>query len=264
MIKKTTLLALLFSLCLLSGCKHWWGGNDDEDYNPYQGMTAQQLYQDAKTHLHKKLYSDAIKRYEALDTMYPFSDHAETAQLELIYAYYKKEDYPSASATAERFIHLYPRSSHVDYAYFMKGLSDFNQSHGTLASIAPLDKSIRDPGSQAQAYSDFASLVQKFPKSRYRANAMQRMIYLRNMFANRELHAAYDYYDRKMYVAAEERASYLIRTYPQAPTTKQALAVVYYANLALGLKDAAQDALSVYQASFHENPRPVRAQPEDF
>ena len=194
MIKKTTLLALLFSLCLLSGCKHWWGGNDDEDDNPYQGMTAQQLYQDAKTHLHKKLYSDAIKRYEALDTMYPFSDHAETAQLELIYAYYKKEDYPSASATAERFIHLYPR----------------------------------------------------------------------NMFANRELHAAYDYYDRKMYVAAEERASYLIRTYPQAPTTKQALAVVYYANLALGLKDAAQDALSVYQASFHENPRPVRAQPEDF
>ena len=262
--KRITLLTFLISLLLLTACKHWWKGADDEDDSPFQGMTAEQIYTEAQDYFHKNLYSEAIKRYEALDTLYPFNDHAEEAELALIYAYYKKEDYASAAATAERFIHLYPRSPRVDYAYYMKGLANFNQVRGALANVFPMDKSIRDPGTQSQAYSDFATLVQKFPNSRYKANALQRMIYLRNMFANRELHAAYYYYDRKMYVAAEERASYLIRTYPQAPSAKEALAVVYYADLALGLKDAAQDALDVYQATYHKFPKAIQEHSQEI
>lgn len=248
------IVALLLSL---SACKHWWGGDDDDDNNPYQGMTAKQLYTEAKQQLGKKEYTNAIKRLEALDTMYPFNDYAEQAELDLIYAYYKKEDYPSASATAERFIHLYPRAPRVDYAYYMKGLANFQQPRGTLANMFPMDDSWRDPGTQAQAYSDFATLIQKFPNSRYKPNALQRMIYLRNMFAQRELNNAYYYYDRKMYVAAIERASYLLRTYPQAPSAQAALSVVYYGNLALGLTSAANDALQVYRTTYHQNPKPV-------
>lgn len=259
----TVLFFILISFIQLTACKHWGNDTDDDD-NPYQGMTANQLYKEAHENLDKKLYSEAIKRYEALDTLYPFNDHAEQASLELVYAYFKKEDYPSAAANAERFIHLYPRSSRVDYAYYMKGLANFNQAHGTMANILPLDKSLRDPGTQSQAYSDFSTLVQKFPNSYYKANALQRMIYLRNMFANRELYAAYYYYDRKMYVAAEERASYLVRTYPQAPSTQQALAVMYYSDLALGLKAAAQDALTVYQATYHHAPQPIKEHSQEL
>lgn len=255
--KRISIILLLLSMLQLSACKHWWGGADDEDESPFQGMTAQQIYTEAKQKLAKKQYSDAIKRLEALDTMYPFHDDAEQAEIDLIYAYYKKEDYPSTAATAERYIHLYPRAAHVDYAYYMKGLADFNQVRGALANIFPMDRATRDPGTQSQAYSDFATLVQKFPNSRYKPNALQRMIYLRNMFAQRELHAAYYYYDRKMYVAAEERASYLLKTYPQAPSAQEALAVVYYSDLALGLKDAAQNALDVYQATYHSDPKKI-------
>lgn len=260
--KRITLPVILLSLLLLASCKHWWGAEDDD--NPFQGMTAQQIYTEAKDYMAKKLYSDAIKRLEALDTLYPFHDNAEQAEIDLIYAYYKKEDYPSTAATAERFIHLYPRASRVDYAYYMKGLANFNQVRGALANVFPMDKSTRDPGTQSQAYSDFATLVQKFPKSRYTPNALQRMIYLRNMFAHRELHAAYYYYDRKMYVAAEERASYVIKTYPQAPSAKEALAVVYYSNLALGLNDAAHDAVTVYQATYHQLPKKIQEHSQEL
>lgn len=256
--KRTSLLLIMIvSLSLLTACKHWWGGADDEDDNPYKGMNAQQIYNEAKQNLAKKQYSEATKRLEALDTMYPFHDNAEQAEIDLIYAYFKKEDYASTAATAERFIHLYPRSQHVDYAYYMKGLANFNQPRGALANILPMNLATRDPGTQSQAYSDFASLVQKFPKSRYTPNAQQRMIFLRNMFAQRELQAAYYYYDRKMYVAAEERASYLIKTYSQAPSAKEALAVVYYSDLALGLNAAAQDALRVYTDTYHSKPKKI-------
>ncbi len=85
----------------------------------------------------KEQYSGAVKRLEALESMYPFSDYAEDAELTLIAAYYKNEDYPSTVAEADRFVHLYPRAKRVDYAYYMKGLANFQQTRGTLAHILP-------------------------------------------------------------------------------------------------------------------------------
>ncbi|WP_133127848.1 outer membrane protein assembly factor BamD [Legionella nagasakiensis] len=247
--KQIKVLFVIFFLLSVVGCTKW-GGSDDDD-GPFKGISAKQLYSESKQALAKEEYESAIKRLEALETMYPFNDYAEQAELDLIYAYYKKGDYPSTAATAERFIHLYPRAKKVDYAYYMKGLANFQQTRGTLANVFPIDESWRDPGTQSQAFSDFATLVQKFPESRYKANALQRMIYLRNLFAKRELNIANYYYVRQMYVAAAERANYLIKTYPQAPSAKPALSIVYHANKALGLKKAADDAREVYQATYH-------------
>lgn len=247
-------LAFIFlGLFLLTGCKHSWWKADNEQ--PFQGVAAKQLYTEARAQLEKKEYSAAIKRLEALDTLYPFNDYAEHAEMYLIYAYYKKEDYALAAATAERCIHLYPRSKHVDYAYYMKGLAHFQQPRGALAAIYPMDDSWRDPGTQSQAYSDFATFIQKFPDSKYHANAAQRMIYLRNMFAQHELDVASYYFQRKMYVAAVERAGFLIKTYPQAPSSEDALSIIYHGNLAMGFLSTAQDALTVYLATYHHVPR---------
>jgi len=250
--KRIKVLLMLACILSLTACAKWWG--NDEDYNPFQGMTAKQLYTESQQALGKGEYSSAIKRLEALETMYPFNDYAEQAEIDLINAYYKKGDYPSTAATAERFIHLYPRAKRVDYAYYMKALANFQQTRGTLANILPIDESWRDPGSQSQAYSDFATLIQQFPDTRYKANALQRMIYLRNLFAKRELNAADYYFSRKMYVAAAERAAYLVKTYPQAPTAQPALAILYRANLAMGLQKAADEVRSVYQATYNSQP----------
>lgn len=247
--KQTKLILVVGLLLSLLACS-----KDKEEHNPFEGMSAKQLYTEAQKAMSKDQYSAAIKRLEALETMYPFNDYAEQAEVDLIYAYYKKGEYGATAATAEQFIHLYPRAKRVEYAYYMKGLANFQQTRGTMANLLPLDESWRDPGTQSQAYSDFATLVQKFPEGRYKANALQRMIYLRNLFAQRELNTAKYYYARKMYVATAERAGYLIKTYPQAPSAKPALALLYRANMAMGLKKAAADVLAVYQATYHKNP----------
>lgn len=241
------LVALIVSL---SACKTWWN-KDDEEKNPFKGMTVEQLYTESQKALHKKEYASAIKRLEAIETMYPFSDYTEKSQMDLIYAYYKNEDYPAAAATAERFVHLYPRAKNVDYAYYMRGMANFQQSRGVFAKILPLDESWRDPGTQTQAYSDFSILIQKFPESKYKANALQRMIYLRNMFAQSELNVSNFYFKRKMYVAAISRASYLVKNYPQAPSVKPALVIMYDSNRALGFNKAAEEVMAVYKATYH-------------
>lgn len=253
--KRIQILFLVGLIISLSSCKTWWN-KDDDDKNPFKGMSAEQLYTESQKALRKKEYVSAIKRLEAIETMYPFSDYTEGSQKDLIYAYYKNEDYPSAAATAERFIHLYPRAKNVDYAYYMRGLANFQQTRGVFAKMLPMDESWRDPGTQTQAYSDFAIFIQKFPESKYKANALQRMIYLRNMFAQQELNVSKFYFKRKMYVAAIERASYLVKNYPQAPTVQQALTIMYESNRALGLNKAAEEVMEVYKATYHTTQTP--------
>ena len=253
--KRIQVFLLAGLIISLTSCKTWWG-KDDEDKNPFKGLTAEQLHEQADTALKKGEYASAVKRLEAMETMYPFSDYTERSQMDLIYAYYQNEEYPAAAATAERFIHLYPRAKNVDYAYYMRGMSNFQQTRGVFAKVLPLDESWRDPGTQNQAYSDFGILVQKFPDSKYKANAIQRMIYLRNMFAQHELNVAQFYFKRKMYVAAIERSSYLVKTYPQAPSVQKALVIMYDSNVALGLNNAAEEAMKVYQATYHTNQMP--------
>lgn len=246
--KRIPALVLIVSLLSITACKNT---GDEDDNGPFKGMTAKQLYTDSKSALAKEQYASAVKRLEALESMYPFSNYAENAQMELIYAYYKNEDYPSAAATAERFTHLYPRAKRVDYAYYMKALSNFQQVRGVLANVLPVDESWRDTGTQAQAFSDFSMVVQRFPDSPYKANSLQRMIYLRNIFAQRELNTANYYFERKMYVAAAERAGHLVKNYPQAPSAQPALALMYRANMAMGLKQAAADASKVYESTYN-------------
>lgn len=244
--KRTQIVILISLLVMLFSC-----AKNDEDKNPYKDLSATQLHEAAQKSLKKKEYATAAKQLEAMETMYPFSDYTEKSQLDLIYAYYENEEYPSAAATAERFIHLYPRAKHVDYAYYMKGLANFQQTRGVFAKMLPMDESWRDPGTQAQAFVDFSVFIQKFPESKYKANALQRMIYLRNMFAQHELNVSAFYFKRKMYVAAIERATYLVKNYPQAPSAQKALVIMYKANQALSLNQAAEDALKVYEATYH-------------
>ena len=248
--KSIKLFCLLLITCLVISCAK----NDDEfgQVKEFKGMSAKELYLDGKKELSRNQYESAIKRFEALDIMYPFNDYARQAQLDLIYSYYQNQNYASAAASAERFIKLYPRYKHVDYVYYMKGLANFQQPRGTLTKLLNIDESQRDPGTQNQAYADFGTLIQRFPNTQYKANALQRMIYLRNQFAQRELNVANYYFKRRMYVAAAERANYLIETYPQAPSVQSALILSYKANKALGLHDAAEERAQVYTATYQQ------------
>ena len=241
------LYSILF--LFLAGCTSL-----DDSENPFQGVSAKELFNQAKISVQKGQYENAVKRLEALESMYPFSEYALESQMYLMFVYYQQKDYPSTAATAERFIRLYPRAHNIDYAYYMKGLANFQQIRVIFANILPLDESWRSPGSQTQAYSDFADLVQRFPNSHYKSNALQRMIYLRNMFAKRELNTANFYFARKKYVAAAERANFIIKNYPQAHCAKEALALLYSARRALGLQKAAAEALAVYEATYHSRP----------
>ena len=213
----------------------------------------QRLYSEAKAALDGGDYETAIDYYEKLESRYPFGRYAQQAQIDLAYAYWKDEENASAIAAADRFIKLHPRHPSVDYAYYLKGLVNFEQGKSFTDRILPRDMSQRDPGAVRQAFDDFSALVQRFPDSRYAADARQRMLYLKNLLARHEIHVA-DYYMRRgAYVAAANRARFVVENFQRTPVVPDALVIMAKAYRLMDLDDLSDDTLRVLRLNYPEH-----------
>lgn len=246
-IKTIRLLSLLALFTSIYGCAST-GTTVDNTAN-YRGQTAEQIFTSAETSLIKHNYTTASEKFEALDTLYPSSKYAQRAHLDIIYAYYKAEDMAATATAAERYIKLYPTDTHVDYAYYLKGIANFNEDRGWLQRYFPTDLAARDPGTSKQAFDDFKQLICLYPNSRYASDARQRMIYLRNLLARYEMNVARYYYCRGAYVAAINRASNVLQHYQRSPSTPSALTLMLNAYQKLGLYRQANEVRNILNAN---------------
>jgi outer membrane protein assembly factor BamD len=212
-----------------------------KDVDETSGWSAQKLYGESKDAMASKSYDRAIKYLEKLEARYPYGRFAQQAQLDVAYAYWKNGERASALAAADRFIKLYPNHANVDYAYYLKGLVNFNEDLGVLGGLANQDMSERDPRAAIESFESFRELVTRFPDSRYAPDAYARMRYLLNALANNEVRVGEYYLRRKAYVAAVNRAQYVLTNYPKTPAVEQALIVMVKAYDAMGLTELRDD-----------------------
>ncbi len=241
---------LLLLLLVLSGCALL----DDKEDNPAKNWTVERLYTEAKTALKSGYYSKAVEYYEFLETRFPFGVYGQQSLLDLAYVYFKTEDYDASLSAADRFIRLYPQNPHVDYAYYLRGLVNFNRGKGITERFLPIDLSQRDPNSAALAFQDFSDLLRRYPESRYVEDAQKRMVYLRNLLAAHEVHVANYYMRRGAYVAAANRARYVVENYSRTPAVPDALALLAKAYKILELDELSTDALRVLELNYPNHP----------
>lgn len=250
------ILLATFAL-VLPGCETLQGlvGGDSEDSEAeYKDWDADKFRREAKAAMDEGHYKRATELYEKLEARYPFGEHAAQTQLDIAYAYYKNEDYEAAVAAADRFIKTNPRSSSVDYAYYLKGLVNFTRGIGFIDRFLPTDASQRNPENAREAYDNFAELVRRFPNSQYVPDAQKRMTALRNNIAMYEVHVARFYLRRKAYLAAANRAKTVIEQYQRTPAVPYALQVLQEAYMQLGYKELATEAQQVYATNYPSGP----------
>jgi outer membrane protein assembly factor BamD len=245
MLKTMITLFLLGMTLLLSACATKTGPAE-----AYKGETPKQIYQAGEQDMQKGDYSEAIKRFEALDVQYPLERETEFAEVQLVYAYYRKEEYPMAVAAADRFTRLHPLSQYTDYVYFIEGLSEYYQNQGVLDRVFAVDLAKRDLVPMKKAYNNFSAIVDRFPNSRYAPAAYQYQIYLRNLLAKHQLQLAEFYYDRKAYVAVINRANGVIKHYQGSPSVPKALVLMAKAYRALHLKQEEKDTLTLIEYNY--------------
>ena len=219
-----------------------------------EGWPPEKLYAEAKDALASGDYQTAVKYYEALEARFPLGTYAQQAQMEIAYAYYKYDEPESALLAADRFLKLYPRHPKVDYIYYLKGLINYSVSLGTIERYLPVDLAQRDQAAARDAFNDFGELLKRFPASQYAADARQRMVHLRNNLAMYELHVADFYMRRGAYLAAANRAQYVLTHFDGTPALPDALATLTRAYLKMGIQDLAADSLKVLKLNYPQHP----------
>ena len=227
-----------------AGCSSLTG--EDETVN----WSAQRLYGEAKDAMASREWQKAIKYLEKLEARFPYGRFAQQAQLEVAYCYWKDSERASALAAADRFIKLYPNHPNVDYAFYLKGMINFNELSGMLTWLTAPDMTDRDPKASREAFEAFKEVVTRFPSSKYAPDSAARMRYLVNSLASYEVHVARYYMKRTAYVAAANRAQYAVEHYPQSPAVEEAFFILIRAYDALGLNDLRDSAERVMRKNF--------------
>ena len=219
---RLAILLLLAVSLAAGGCSHFGGklfGKHREEKT--ETLPVEELYAQAHRALETGNLTRAQLFYKRLIARFPFGPYDEQAQLDLAYAQYKDAKYDDATSTVDRFIRTYPTHKHVDYAYYLKGLINYNRENRLLAKLARLDVSQRDQGAPRQSFNDFADLIRRYPSSRY---------------------------------AAANRGQYVIENFPQSRFDGDALALMAESYTRLGDTKLAADAKRVLQQNYPQHP----------
>ena len=238
---------LLLLIALLAGCSSNQENfaNSGEEFLFNEGLRSMEISN----------WNRAILIWQQLEAQFPFGQYAEQSQLELIYAYYRNREPEAARAAADRFIRLYPDSESLDYAYYMKGMAYYSEDNRILGRYLPTDPSKRDPGKARESFADFAQLLNLFPNSLYAADARARMVYLKNLLADYEVHVAEFYIERQAYLSALNRARFVMENFQGTPAVPRALEIMVEMYLRLGLNDLADASLEILKLNYPESPQ---------
>ena len=257
---------LLVSTLAGTGCSR--GTKDDAP----EGTPVQTLYQDSQKLLEAGNWSGAEFGYRRLLAQFPYGPYTEQALIETAYAQYKAGKHDDAVSTIDRFIRTYPTHRNIAYLYYLRGLANSNRDTVFLRRVWSLDSSRRDLSAPRQAFADFGIVVDRYPNSRYAADARQRMgqlrdifamgeLYrplfsspmgqLRDIFAMGELNSGLYYLRRGAWTSAAGRANYVLETYPDSSYQADAVAMLAASYQGLGnqaLADSARSQLATLDA----------------
>lgn len=231
-----------------SGCANLKSESARDDWS------VEKFYSEATQALSKKRWELALELYQALEARYPYGPYTDQTHIDSIYAYYKKGEPESAIAASDRFIRLHPTHSGVAYAYYMKGLVNFNEHRNFLDRwMGTTNVSDRDPRAARESFLAFRELVSRYPESRYSENARQRMKHLINILAMSDINIAEYYFKRGAYVAVVNRCKNVIQEYQQTFAVEDALGLMAVAYQRMGMNELAQDSLRVLKINFPDS-----------
>ena len=234
---KNKFFILAISVMILMSC----ASTESDEAEPAEVI----LYRMAQDRMNAQNFMGAVESLARIERFYPFGVYAEQARADLIYAHYMTGDYDQAYAASGKFIRLYPRNTNIDYAYFMKGMTGYYADDGLLGNLFSLSLAKRDTSGAMQSYADLTEFLIRYPESEYIDSARERLIFLRNLIASSELDGADYYMKRGAYLAALNRANYVLKNIPNSTETERALDIMRRSFIELGYEEYAEKISSV-------------------
>jgi outer membrane protein assembly factor BamD len=228
--------------------------------DPYKSMSEAELYEQGSLFLASADIPSAVSVFGTLEARFPFSTYAQQSILDLAFAYYDYGQKDETIAECDRFIDLYPNHPNLDYAFYLRALSNLEKGQPFFQEILGQDVSKYDVTRLKDAYNDFLLITNRFQGSKYAKDASNRLIFLRDSMAKHEVYIARYYLKRGAYLASSERSKYMLEKYPGAPATEDALIILIESynklemiNLAKITADVLTENFSNYSYTLNEN-----------
>ena len=228
---KSRALPLIFALIILlfSNCSE---SQNDLESNVSEDKAAEEIFNSGEREILRKRYGDAAEKFKEVERLYPYSDWSKRALIMQVYALHKGQSYENVVSAANRFIEFYPNDKDVPYAYYLIGLSYYDQ----VLEIG------RDQKLTQEALAIFKLIIKEYPNSEYASNSQIKFDFLKDHLASKEMEVGRYYLKRSHYVPAINRFRRVVEDFSTTSQVPEALHRLVEANLSLGLVDEAQTA----------------------
>jgi outer membrane protein assembly factor BamD len=223
--------ALIFAtiFILLSNCSENQVGIDN---SPSEDKAAEEIFNSGEKEILRKRYGDAAEKFTEVERLYPYSDWAKRALIMQVFSFHKDQSYENVVSAANRFIEFHPNDKDVPYAYYLIGLSYYDQ----VLAIG------RDQELAKEALRVFSLITKEYPESKYASSSQIRFNFLRDHLASKEMEVGRYYLKRSHYAPAINRFRGVIEEFPTTSQVPEALHRLVEAYLSLGLVNEAQTA----------------------
>lgn len=219
---------LMVALLGLAGCS--FSGEDGESIDvTANDPPVEAMYNEAAHALDEERYKVASRKFEDVERLHPYSKWATKAQLMSAYAAFKGDDYDQAILALNRFIDLHPGNEDIDYAYYLKALTYYEQ----ITDVA------RDQQMTLDALKALNALITRFPDSEYTRDAKLKRDLTYDHLAGKEMEIGRYYLNRGQINAAINRFKAVVTEYQTTSHVPEALHRLVEAYLTLGLKTEA-------------------------
>jgi outer membrane protein assembly factor BamD len=235
------ILGLLLVAGLTAGCGSFLTGDKEVVEDPNEPPDV--IYKKAETLADKGKFGDAAKQYENVDINHPYSQEARRAILMAAFAYYKAAKYDDAIGAADRYLTLHPGTPEADLAQDIIAMSYYDRV---------LDPK-RDQTNARKALEAYDTLIQRYPESRYVAEARNRMRIMRDLLAAQEMMVGRYYLRHNNFLAAINRFRTVVTDYQTTEQVEEALMRLTEAYMALGIVNEAQTAAAVLGHNFPDS-----------
>jgi len=223
---------------MASGCS-----NTDADDLKVDNTPPDVLYNDGLAAMQKGNTTDAIKKFEDLDRLHPYSELSRKAILLEAYTNFQKNAFTDAISASKRFITLYPKSDEVPYAYYIIAESYYKQ----MPDIA------RDQDMTQKALDAYNDLLTKFPNSKFSEDARQKAEAVRDQLAGKEMDVGRFYLQKREFLSAINRFRVVIAKYQTTRHVEEALSRLVECYYSLGVVPEAQTAAAVLGHNFPDS-----------
>lgn len=221
-----SLTLLLASLLTLVACS---SDGDDDVTASRDERPVEEIYNRAANALDDRRYREASRLFQDVERQHPYSQWATKAQLMSAFSAYKDKSYDEAVLSLDRFIQLHPGNEDIDYAYYLRALSFYEQ----ISDVA------RDQMMTELALESLNTLITRFPDSRYARDATLKRDLTLDHLAGKEMEIGRYYIARGHLNAAINRFRSVIKDYQTTTHVPEALHRLVEAYMTLGLKSEA-------------------------